>query len=54
MIDRTLIANEVVDSRLRSGNHGIIFKIYPEKAFDRVGWKTFFINWDSTTSCVSG
>ncbi|XP_026409970.1 uncharacterized protein LOC113305077 [Papaver somniferum] len=38
IIDGTLIANELVDSRLRSGNAGILCKIDLEKAFDRINW----------------
>ncbi|XP_026398230.1 uncharacterized protein LOC113294010 [Papaver somniferum] len=39
IIDGTLIANELVDSRLRSGNAGIVCKIDLEKDFDRINWK---------------
>lgn len=39
IIDGTLIANELVDSRIRSENPGIICKIDLEKAFDRINWR---------------
>ncbi|XP_026420399.1 uncharacterized protein LOC113316434 [Papaver somniferum] len=39
IIDGTLIANELVDSRIRSGNDGIVCKIDLEKAFDRINWR---------------
>ncbi|XP_026384917.1 uncharacterized protein LOC113280517 [Papaver somniferum] len=39
IIDGTLVANELVDSRLRSGNDGIVCKIDLKKAFDRINWR---------------
>ncbi|XP_026429782.1 uncharacterized protein LOC113326232 [Papaver somniferum] len=39
IIDGTLIANELVDSRIRSKDPGIVCKIDLEKAFDRVNWR---------------
>ncbi|XP_026459703.1 uncharacterized protein LOC113360410 [Papaver somniferum] len=39
VIDGTLITFELADSRLKSGNAGIICKIDLEKDFDRINWK---------------
>ncbi|XP_026398308.1 uncharacterized protein LOC113294103 [Papaver somniferum] len=39
IIDGTLIANELVHSRLRSGKAGIICKIDLEKSFEMINWK---------------
>ncbi|XP_026429943.1 uncharacterized protein LOC113326421 [Papaver somniferum] len=39
IIDGTLIANELVDSRLRSEKPGIVCKIDLEKDFDRINWR---------------
>ncbi|XP_026436561.1 uncharacterized protein LOC113334544 [Papaver somniferum] len=39
VIDDTLITFELVDSRLKSGNAGIVCKIDLEKDFDRINWK---------------
>ena len=42
ILDAMLIANEVMDSRLKSNEGGVLFKLDIEKVYDHVNWKLLF------------
>ena len=58
ILDSVLIANECLDSKLKSGNPGVIVKLDIKKAYDHMNWNallfTLWKGWDLGRGGVDG